>query len=221
MQTGVVIQWVALMVNINGNELVFAFPDVDGEMRVHFRRADLPGEVIPLIQEPAGEGFRLAAFGRAVMHLRPRVVDHQSSYGTEMQTMRYPFAVLVMMGGLNALTGEPTNSLIRSPQNYFASPPQGGIDGYFVQGEVRPFRGAGDELRDTTRLDIKVFPMKRDVWEELMGRRQMCGWYHPAISGLTINHGGERQCEPVYEDLCCLGEWDQQRGEIATVWLKR
>jgi hypothetical protein len=155
------------------------------------------------------------------MHLRPKVVYQESWYGTETQTFRYPFAVLVTVGGLNALTGEPASSLIRSPQNYFSSPPQGGIDGYFVRGKVRPFRSAGDEPQEKVRLEIKVFPMKGEVWEDFMRRRHLCGWYHPVITGLTITHGGERHCEPVYEDLCCLGEWDQRASESAMVWLKR
>jgi hypothetical protein len=155
------------------------------------------------------------------MHLRPKVVGQEFWYGIGRQTLRYPFAVLVTVGGRNALTGEPSSSLNRSPQNYFASPPQGGIDGYFFRGQVHPFRGVGDCPQDRARLEIKVFPMKREVWANLMERRRMSGWYYPVITGLTITHGGERQCEPVYEDLCCFGEWEQSRGESATVWLKR
>lgn len=210
------------MVDIKSNELIFAFPDVNSsaELHVHFRHVDTPEESVPIIQEPIDGGILLAARGRLVMHLRPKVVPEEFLYGIEPQTIRYPFAVLVTVGGINALTGEPSSSLTRSPQNYFASPPQGGIDGYFVRGEVYPFQGCGEAPRDRIRLEIKVFPMKGEMWTHLMNQKRRCGWSPPVITGLTIAHGGERQCEPVYEDLCCIGDWDQSRGENATVWVK-
>jgi hypothetical protein len=209
------------MFRIDDNELVFAFPEVNAsaELRVSFRRADPPEERVS-IADPIDGGLPLATGGRLVMHLRPKFV-HQESYWTGTQTIRYPFAVLVTVAGMNALTGEPSKSLSRAPQNYFASPPQGGIDGYFVRGVVHPFRGGGELPQESTRLDLKVFPMKSETWAALMDRRRMSGWGPAAISGLTLPYGGERQCEPVYEDLCCFGDWDQSRGESATVWLRR
>jgi hypothetical protein len=196
------------MVEIDNNELVFAFPEVNptAELRIFFRRADAPEESVPLFQDAVNGCISPAALGRLVVHLRPN---------------RYPFAVLITVAGLNALTGEPSSSLVRNPQNYFASPPQGGIDGHYVAGKVYPFRGGGESPLDRTGMEIKVFPMKSEMWSHLVHRWSLCGYYHPVISGLTLTHGGERQCEPVYEDLCCIGDWDQSCGERSTVWLKR
>jgi hypothetical protein len=196
------------MAELNKNKLVFAFPEVNpaAELCVHFRRADGSEEPVPIVNDPVDEGFLLAAQGPLVMHLRPKV--------------RYPFAVLLTVGGLNAITGEPSSSLIRSPQNYFASPPQGGIDGYFAGGRVLPFRGCEASQRDRTRLEVKVFPVKSETWEHWRYQKSLSGWSHPVISGLTLVHGGERKCEPIYEDLCCIGDWDQSRAAKASIWLK-
>jgi hypothetical protein len=181
------------MFHIDDNELVFAFPEVNAsaELRVSFRRADQPKEWVSF-SDPIDGGIAVAAGGRLVMHLRPKDVHQESSYRTGTQTIRYPFAVLVTVAGLNALTGEPSTSLSRTPQNYFASPPQGGIDGYFVRGVVHPFRGGAELPKERARLDLRVFPMKSETWAALMDRRRMCGWDHAVITGLTLPYGGER-----------------------------
>ena len=36
-----------------------------------------------------------------------------------------------------------------------------------------------------------------------------------ALRGITLLHGGERQCEPIYEDICNIGSWD--KDDIATL----
>jgi hypothetical protein len=63
--------------------------------------------------------------------------------------------------------------------------------------------------------------MKGETWSALMDRRRMSGWVQRVITGLTLPYGGERQCESVYEDLCCFGDWDQSREESAMVWLRK
>src|SRR5262245_8198464 len=130
------------MAEITDTELVFSFPDVDDEaiLRIHFCGAALPKERIR-IQGSVGEGIRLATVGRFVMHLQPNVLRRDRLYRSGV---RYPFAMLVSVRGRNTITGEVTTTLTRSPQNYFSTPPQGGIDGYFLDGQVYPFRAAAD-----------------------------------------------------------------------------
>jgi hypothetical protein len=206
------------MVEVNENELVFSFPDVnDGAvLRVHFRGAVSPEARVRILLPPVDGGLLLAAYCRVVMHLRPNDVGEDFRYPSGV---RYPFAVLLSVGGINALTGEPSSALVRSPQNYFATPPQGGIDGYLVGGQVNPFRGGGESSFHRTRLEIKVFPMKTEAFAYLEHRLRLIPGPGPSVRGLTLSHGGERQCEPVYEDLCCIGDWDQRRGEMALIWL--
>jgi hypothetical protein len=210
------------MTEIRDNNLVFAFPAVNpsAELRIHYRRADASQALVPLVSEPIDGAFLLAGQGPLVMHLRPKVAFEESWYGSGTQKVRYPFAILLTVGGVNALTGERSSLLVRSPQNYFVSPPQGGIDGYFVGGRVMPFRAGEASRPDSTRLEVKVFPVKSETWAHWMHQKSLVGWGHAAISGLTLAHGGERECEPIYEDLCCNGDWDQSRGAKASVWLK-
>jgi len=206
------------MIEMSGNELVFVFPEVSAwaELRVHFRLAHASQEPVHILERPTDNDFLLSAHGPLVMHMRPKVKFEEVWYG---RTIRYPFAVLLTVDGLNALTGEPSSSLVRSPQNYFVTPPQGGIDGYFAGGKVWPFRSGATSPLGKLRLEIKVFPVKGETWEHWMHCTRMAGWSHAVISGLTLAHGGDRECEPIYEDPCCIGDWDQRRGAEATVWL--
>jgi hypothetical protein len=196
------------MVELKNNNLVFAFPEVNpaAELNIHLRRDDGSEEAVPIVSQPDDDGFMVQGQGAVVMHLRPRIAFEESWYGSGAKKVRFPFAILLSVGGRNALTGEQSGSPIRSPQNYFASPPQGGIDGCFTDGRVLPFRGGESSPGERTRLAITVFPVKKETWDHWMFQKGLSGWSHPAISGLTLAHGGERKCEPVYEDLCCIGD---------------
>jgi hypothetical protein len=207
------------MIEVTDTELVFSFPEVDdgAVLRVHFCGADRPDERIP-IEDSASDGIRLASVGRFVMYLQPNVL-FRDPFNRCPSGLRYPFALLAAVGGRNAITGEVAPALVRSPQNYFSTPPQGGIDGYFLDGQVHPFRAADVAHRNQTRLVIRVFPMKADALAHYTRQLQLIPGPGPMISGLTLAHGGERQCEPIYEDLCCLGDWDQSRQEQAAVWV--
>jgi hypothetical protein len=193
------------MIKFENNELVFSFPEVDDQaiVRIHFRRADEPNQIAQLIENPAGDGYCLATPGRLRLHLRPQ----------------YPFAVLIRMQGINALTGDEDsrgiNELAR-PQNYFVTPPQGGIDGYLRVGKVLPFYAYADPVEDRASLTIQPFPMK--AVEIAQHRRVLCG-FNPKWETQFLLPGGDREIEPIYEDMCCIGDWDQTRTELATVWL--
>ena len=210
------------MIEVKNNNLVFAFPEVNpaAELCIHFRRNDGSEEPVPVVSHPDDDGFMLKGQGVLVMHLRPKIAFEEFWYGTGAKKVRFPFAVLLTVGGRNALTGEQSSSLIRSPQNYFASPPQGGIDGYFVGGRVLPFRSGDVSPQERTRLAITVFPVKKETWDHWMFQKSLSGWTHPVINGLTLSYGGERKCEPIYEDLCSFGDWDQTRAAKASVWLR-
>lgn len=211
------------MVEVKGNELVFAFPDVSeaAVLRVHFRNIASPAVDVPIIHH-ADDRLLLGTVGPVAMHLRPGfVVEELRSRSSEPGPgLRYPFAVLVSVGGLNALTGKPSSVLSCQPQNYFSSPPQGGIDGYLVAGQVNPFRAGAEPHLNSTRLEIKVLPMKNKVWDYFMSRRALIPGPGPFLTGLMLKHGGERQCEPVYEDLCSIGDWDQDQAATGSIWLR-
>src|SRR5262245_6675379 len=122
------------MIETNETDLVFSFPDVDEEakLRAYFCPVDSPGQLIR-IEAATGAPLRLAAEGRFVMYLQPNPAHRDCRYG---RLLDYPFALLLSVGGKNAITGVPSETLDRCPQNYFSSPPQGAIDGYFHDGQV-------------------------------------------------------------------------------------
>src|SRR6516165_171020 len=106
------------MVEINEANLVFAFPDVDDEalLRVHFCPADSPEQRIR-IEGSSEAPFRLVAETTFVVCLQPNAAHRDCLY----RSLRYSFALLVSVGGKNAITGAPCGTLNRSPQNYFTS----------------------------------------------------------------------------------------------------
>jgi hypothetical protein len=194
------------MIELNDTEISLSFPHAGDKavLRVQFCGVDSPEEKLRI--RGAADSLQLMAQSRFVVRLRPH-----SEF--------YPFAVLVSVDGKNAITGDDSTTLVRSPQNYFASPPQGGIDGYFVDERVLPFRAGGDSPAHRSYLAIKVFPIKKETIENWIQRRRMCGAPHHAISGVTLRHGGARQCEPIYEDLCSIGDWDTSHAEEVVLWL--
>jgi hypothetical protein len=205
------------MVEINETDLVFAFPDVDEEamLRVHFCLAESPGQRIRIEAEP-GSAIRPAAEGPFVMYLQPNLARRDCLD----RSLRYPFALLVSVGGKNAITGVPSTTLDRSPQNYFSSPPQGGIDGYFRAGGVHPFRAVSKAAVNQTRLDIRVYPMKSKVMAHFRLQTRLIPGPEPsALRGITLLHGGERHCEPIYEDIFNIGSWDKDHEERASLWV--
>jgi len=205
------------MLEINETDLVFAFPDVDEEaiLRVHFCPVDSPEQRIRIETAP-GATVRLASEGRFVMYLEPNLARRDCLY----RALRYPFALLVSEGGKNAITGVPCTMLLRTPQNYFTSPPQGGIDGYFHDVRVHPFRSVSGSAANQTRLEIRVFPMKSKAMAYFRFQTGLIPGPGPsALRGITLLHGGERECEPIYEDICNLGSWDKEHDDQASVWV--
>src|SRR5262245_9819134 len=208
------------MIEITETDLVFAFPDVDEEaiLRIHFCPTDSPGQRIGIEGNP-GSPARLKAEGPLVMYLQPNHARRDCMYHS-LRPLRYPFALLVSVGGKNAITGVPSATLDRSPQNYFSSPPQGGIDGYFCDGRVHAFRAVSEAALNQTRLEIRWFPMKCKAMAHFRFQAGLIpGWGPSALRGITLLHGGQRQCEPIYEDICNIGSWDKKNEERALLWV--
>jgi hypothetical protein len=127
---------------------------------------------------------------------------------------------LISVGGKNAITGVPSTTLDRSPQNYFTSPPQGGIDGYFRDGRIHPFRAVSEAAVSQTRLEIRVYPMKIKAMAYFRVQTGLIPGPGPsALRGITLLHGGERRCESIYEDICNIGSWDKDHEERASLWV--
>src|SRR6476620_3722071 len=152
------------MLRLNNDHLVVSFPDVhDGAaLLLDFRTVRQQDKSVTLRSLPEG-GFILGTSGRVVLHLRP-----------DSGGFVYPFAVVLSVGGTNALTGVAGSERLARPQNYVVTPPQGGVDGYLVGSQVQPFVACGDPADDRVPLDIRVVPMKREEFD--FATRILCGW---------------------------------------------
>lgn len=89
----------------------------------------------------------------------------------------YPFAVKVAAGKINAVTGEPWTTDVRSdPQNYVVVPEQPWLDGFTVRkGVIRQFvampLGSGYSVEEQVTgkaawggIQLQVFPLRADVY---------------------------------------------------------
>lgn len=193
-----------------------SFPDVDERavLQVAFSEVETRHSKLNLMQTEAG--IVLGGFGKVVLELTPQATFRHPNYPSGV---RYPMVALVNVNGRNALTGEPCTRLDRSPQNYFSAPPQRTIDGYFAEGRVNPFLAGISVEQAPTLLEIEIFPMKQRSFNYFLDRLRLVGNPLDPIRGLTLNHGGERSIEPVYEDLCSFGDWDQTHSEKLQILL--
>lgn len=146
---------------------------------------------------------------------------------------RYPFAVKIATGKICAVTGNPwVNNLNKDPQDYVVLPEQPWLDGYCVEkGVIRQFvampLGKGytveEQLTGAAQhggLQIVVYPMKRERYEELMARDSQ--WargphappdvvYCAAPEPMGLAPGG-RMRQEVYENPYGLDAWDRQHS---------
>jgi hypothetical protein len=147
------------MVELDGNKLIFRFPDVhpNAVCELEFQRTlRIPddNQAYPL---PPGLGrFALEHVEDHAPHLPPTWQQHGGillpMYQSEALWINfdsqhiganepYPFAVKIATGKINAVTGKNwQNKLIKKPQDYVVVPEQPWLDGYCVQkGLIRQF----------------------------------------------------------------------------------
>lgn len=102
----------------------------------------------------------------------------------------YPFAIKIAAGKINAITGEEwRDELGRVPQDYLVTPGQPWLDGFCVQkGQIRQFvampMGQAYTVEEQISgeavhggLQIIVYPMKRELYEAIVDRRNSMDRY--------------------------------------------
>ena len=239
------------MVELIGDSLVFSFPDVHprARLKVTFQRTlRIPdnGKTYPL---PPGLGsFPLkhvddfarevppdwAAHGGVMlpMYQSEALWLHFESDWIDEHATRYPFAVKIAAGKINAVTGQPwSNGLHTDPQDYAVAPAQPWIDGFAVEkGVIRQFvampLGSGYSAEEQITgvgehggLQILVSPMKREEFERRFARRQMMAFNaDTAISYCRVEPmmrspsmglaPGGRMKQEIFEDPYGLDAWD-------------
>jgi len=156
---------------------------------------------------------------------------------------RYPFAIKIGLGKINALTGRVWNAgLKRGPQEYVVVPEQEWLDGFVVeQGVVRQFvamplgKGYTAEEQITGQdtfggIQIEAYPMKREVFEERFPAIEAVRF---SIADTPIDDGSLKQHarrdmgvapsgrmrQPVAADPYELRDWDLTRSSRCFVHL--
>ncbi len=146
---------------------------------------------------------------------------------------RYPMAVKVAAGKINALTGEPwTEGLCEDPQDYLVVPDQPWLDGFSVKrGLIRQFVAmrlgegytAEEQLTGEARhggVQITAYPMKASEYEERFQRLDEGAYgdvmYCMAPPGapaeeMGLAPGGLMRQE-IYEDDYGFDAWDTTVG---------
>lgn len=148
--------------------------------------------------------------------------------------VRYPFAIKVATGKINAISGEPWSAHLNlDPQDYVVIPKQPWLDGYCVtKGTIRQFiampLGDGYSVEEQLTgaaehggLQIMVWPMKAKCYEKLVERERLqpkpslSRMREPLLSMekrvMALGPGG-RMRQEVYDDPHGLTAWDQRHA---------
>jgi hypothetical protein len=143
----------------------------------------------------------------------------------------YPFAVKIATGKVCAITGDAwVNNLNGDPQDYVVLPEQPWLDGYCVEkGVIRQFvampLGDGYSVEEQITgaaehggVQIVVYPMKKERYEELMeerfGEGQPCAPDY-LMQECSMDMGlapGGRMKQEIYDDPYGLDAWDQRHS---------
>lgn len=148
---------------------------------------------------------------------------------------RYPFAVKVATGKINAVTGaEWKAGLNRKPQDYMVVPEQPWLDGYCVEkGVIRQFvampLGTGYSAEEQITgaaeyggIQIIAYPMRREAYERLR-KEQGVDVYRLAMAappmasrvGISFDMGlapGGRMRQKIYDDPHESDVWDLEHS---------
>lgn len=135
-----------------------------------------------------------------------------------------PNAVKIAVGGVNAITGEPDDNILRDPQNYVVCPPQPWLDGIHTrQDAVRQFvampLGAGYTIEASVRGAEELGGIQITVFEPKPGRfpdqppekpdLPLTRSARPAGFGqMGLGAGGAIQ-QKIYSDPYGIETWDQ------------
>ena len=185
------------MIELTDDALFFSFPELhkDAICSINFKRTlRIPDDSREYPLPPSFGEFPMEHVEDHASRLPASWSEHQGvllpMYQAEALWIRfncrfgYPFAIKVAAGKINAITGDPwVNRLTKEPQDYVVAPDQPWLDGFCVQkGLIRQFVAmplgdgytAEEQLTGSAKnggLQVSVFPMKRERYEELLKAR--------------------------------------------------
>jgi hypothetical protein len=226
------------MVTLEGDRLVFRFPQVHEEARlaVTFQRTlRIPDDDRHYPLPPGLGAFPL----RHVDDCRRRLPKAWVQRGGVLMPMHqadamwiafgshYPMAVTVATGKVNAITGGSlTRGLHRGPQGYLVTPDQPWLDGFCIeQGVIRQFvavpLGQGysveEQIARTAEhggLQLIVHPLKAATYRKLQRAqarivRSSTGEISRREADMGLAPGG-RMRQEVYQDPFAPSDWTQK-----------
>ena len=240
------------MIELRQDQLIVRTPDVhdDAVSRIEFQRTlRIPDDekTYPL---PAGLGrFPLRHVDDFAGRAPERWIEHGGvmlpMYQSEAMWInfsgRYPFAVKIAAGKINAVTGKSwSNGLNRGPQDYVVVTSQPWLDGYCVEkGVIRQFvampLGAGYSAEEQITgeaehggVQIVAYPMKREVYERRgLGRLRpvymasadlTLDFLSVPSTGMGLAPGG-RMRQEIYGDPFDFSDWDTEHPSRCFVHL--
>jgi hypothetical protein len=239
------------MIELKRDKLVFSFPEVHPEARfeIEFERTlRIPDDGRDHFLPPGLGAFPLKHvddFADGVpagwlehggimlpMHQAEAMwLNFHSAY-IRGRGARYPFAVKIAAGKIDAVSGEQwTNGLHGVPQDYLVVPKQPWLDGFCVEkGIIRQFvampLGAGYTAEEQITgkgeiggLQIVVYPMKREVFERRFPKRDRRDSLLEEQSCISMASApdmglapGGRMRQEIYEDPFDFDDWDRSRS---------
>lgn len=187
------------MINLRDDTLLFSFPDVHPQAKLHIefqRTLRIPDDHKNHFLPPGLGCFPVRLVDEYLAGVPAPWVDHGGvmlpMYQSEALWInfssvgeRYPFAVKIAAGKINAVTGDPwSDGIHRDPQDYMIAPHQPWLDGFAVEkGVIRQFvampLGSGYSAEEQLTgkaefggLQVIAYPMKREVWEKRQRERE-------------------------------------------------
>lgn len=239
------------MIELTGDALVFHFPEVHRHavLRINLQRTlRIPDDDATYPLPPGLGRFPLRHVDDFPKTVPQRWIEHggvmlpmyqSEALWVNLVGNRYPFAVKVAAGKINAVTGDPWDEdLHREPQDYLVVPDQPWLDGYCVErGVIRQFvampLGSGYSVEEqlTGRaeyggLQIVAFPLKKQAYERYRRRREVTrevddGDYDDAVKYMLCEApadfdmglgGGGQMRQEIYDDALEFDDWDQSRS---------
>jgi len=238
------------MIELRKDSLIFTFPEVHPEARLYIdfqRTLRIPDDGVDHHLPPGFGAFPLRHVDDFDSSVPAKWLEHggvmlpmhqseamwlyfKSDYIFDHGT-RYPFAVKVAAGKIDAVTGRQwTNTLHEAPQDYLVVPGQPWLDGFCVgRGVIRQFvamslgEGYTAEEQITGEaehggLQIIVYPMKRSVFERRFPKRppiehhEVCATTMPRLGRMMgrFDMGlapGGRMRQELYEDPFGFRDW--------------
>lgn len=237
------------MIELQHDRLVFSFPEIhpEAKLTITFQRTlRVPDDGFQYALPPGLGNFPIRHVDDFANRVPSKWIEHggvmmpmyQSeamwlNFGSAHVTSQgnYPFAIKVLTGKIDAITGENYSAGLRkSPQNYVVSPGQPWLDGYCVaRGIVRQFvampLGEGytteEQITGTGEhggVQIVVYPMKREAFERHFPMRDaLMSQYRSKYRSLNmqcfesemgIAPGGQIN-QQIYADRFALDDWDE------------